>query len=135
MHFIDEQNDILRPLHLVDDIAHAFFKLAAVLRPGDNACQIQREQPLAPQRLRDPPRRNILRHALNNGSLADTRFADERGVVLVLAREDLQHGFDLALPSDHGPGAVGLLDQVRAELLQQSYVLHRLLPPNALSFV
>ena len=108
----------MRALHLSDDVAHALFKFAAVLCPGNHAGHVQREQPFAAQLLRHPSRRDILRDPLDDGRLSDARLADEGGVVFVLARQNLQHRLDFALAADDRAGAVGALDQIRSELLQ-----------------
>ena len=45
----------------------------------------------------------------------------------MLAREDLQHRLDLALASDDALGLVRTLDQIDAELIEQTSVWHGLL--------
>ena len=132
MHFVDEQNDILHAPHLCDDVAHTFFEFAPVFRSRDHACHIEGEQPLAAQLLRDASGGDILRHALDDGGLADARLSDEGRVVFMLARENLQHGLDLTLPSDDALGLVRALHQIDTKLIEQTSIWHGLLLSGAL---
>ena len=74
-----------------------------------------------PQPLRDVPADDPLRQALDDRSLADARFADQHGVVLGLARQDLDDPADLGVPTDHGVelAGAGVHHQVPAILLQR----------------
>ena len=66
--------------------------------------------------------------ALDDGGLADAGLADQHGVVLRAAREDLHHALDLGLAADHRVELAlgGLLRQVAAELVEQLRALRLL---------
>ena len=68
------------------------------------------------------------REALDDGGLADSGLADQHGIVLLPAREDLHHALDLGLAADDGVElALGrLLGQVAAELVEQLRALRLL---------
>jgi hypothetical protein len=114
-----KEQDVAAAADLLQNVADALFKLAPVLGAREHARHIERKQPPAPQDLRHPARGQPLRQALDDGRLADARLADERGVILVLAAEDLHDHVDLLLAPDHGLGARGLLQHVVAVQFQQ----------------
>ena len=113
-------NHILRPVHLRQNIAHALFKFPAIFRSGNDARHVQQEQPLAAQLLRHASRRQILRNTLNNCRLADARLADERGIMLVLPRQDLQDRLNFLPSADDQLRFVRTLDHIHSELVEQS---------------
>src|SRR5207249_11661353 len=80
------------------------------------------------QQVRHLVRADARGEAFDDGGLADTRLADQHGVVLGAAREDLHHALDLRLPADDGvelPFA-RLLRQVAAELVEELRALRLL---------
>ena len=127
VHFVDKQDHIFCPLHLREDVAHTLLKFAAVFCPRDDACHIQREKPLSEELLRHLPGGDILRHALDDRRFADARLTDQRGVILMLARKDLQNRFDLPSAADHRLRVPRPFHHIHTELLQESRILHRLL--------
>ena len=135
MHLVDEQNDVLQPPHLRQNVADTLLKFAPVFGSGDDAGHVQGVEPLAPQSLRHPACGDILGHALDDGGLSHARLTDEGGIVLLPAGEDLQDGLDLPLPADDGLGTVRPFHQIHAELLQKSGILHRLLLSGVLALV
>ena len=98
---VDEEDDVARAARLVEHRLDALLELAAVLGAGDHEREVERDDAAAEQEVRDVPRGDGLREALDDGGLADARLADERGVVLVAAREDLDEALDLVLAPDH----------------------------------
>jgi len=80
---------------LVDYALEALLELAAVLRAGDHAGHVERHQPLVCERLRHIVVHDSLRDPLDDGGLADTGIAEEHGIVLRAAREDLDRLLDL----------------------------------------
>ena len=124
VHFVDEQDHVLHAAHLRQNVADALLELAAVLRAGDEARHVQREQALAAQRLRHAACGDLLRDPFDDGGLADARLADQRGIVLLPARQDLQDRLDLALSADDELRLIGAFRQIDAELVQQAGVLH-----------
>ena len=62
-----------------------------------------------------------MREALGDRGLADARFADQHGVVLGTAREDLHDALDLRLAADHGVELAAARGggEVHAELVER----------------
>ena len=80
------------PSRLVDLLEHglqAVLELAAVLGAGDERAQVERDDALVLERLGHVARDDALGEPLDDGGLADAGLADEHGVVLRAAREDL----------------------------------------------
>ena len=119
---VDEQQDPpLGGADLAEDRLEPLLELAPVLRPGEHRGQVEREDGLVAQPLRHVAADDPLGQPLHDGGLADPGVADQHGVVLGLARQDLHHPADLGVAADHrvelaGPG-VG--DQVAPVLLQR----------------
>src|SRR5262249_51384329 len=100
VHLIDEDDAILAAADLFDDLLQPLLELAAILRAGDERADVQGQQALALDRLGDLAGDDALGQALDDGRLADARLADEGGVVLLAAREDLDDALDLLLAAD-----------------------------------
>ena len=129
MQLVDEENDVA-PLHdLLHDLLQALLELAAVLGAGDEGGQVERVDLLALEELGHLARGDARGEALDDGGLADARLADQHGVVLRAARQDLHHALDLGLAADDGVElALGrLAREVAAELVEELRAL-RLLP-------
>src|SRR5207244_4639582 len=99
----------------------ALLELTAVLGTGDQRGEVERVDLLVLEQLRDLTMRDALRQALDDGGLADARLADQHGVVLGPAREDLHDPLDLGLATDDGVELAlgGELRQVAPELVEQ----------------
>src|SRR5581483_7724190 len=97
---VDEEHAVARVLDLLDDLLEPLLELAAVLRAGDERADVERQQPLALERLRDVAGDDLLRQALDDRRLADARLPDQRRVVLGPPREDLDDALDLPRPPD-----------------------------------
>jgi hypothetical protein len=78
----------------------ALFELAAVFGARDQSAHIELDQALALKALRHVALDDTLRQAFDDGSLADPRLANQGGVVLGAARDDLHHAADLLVAAD-----------------------------------
>ena len=83
------------------------LELAAVLRAGDHAGEVERHEARAAQRLGHVVLRDAQREALDDRGLADAGLADQHGVVLAPAGEDLDGLLDLGGAADHGIDPAG----------------------------
>ena len=63
---------------------------------------------------------DALRHPFDDGGLAHARLADERGVVLVVAQQDIHDARDLRVPAAHRleVAAPGLRGEVHPHALE-----------------
>ena len=97
---VDEQDDVARRLDLTQQTLDPLFELAAELGARHKAGQIQQVDLLLLQARRDIALGDPLRNALGDGRLADTGFADEAGVVLLAAAQDLDGAVNFPVPPD-----------------------------------
>jgi hypothetical protein len=128
MELVDEEDDVA-PLHdLLHDLLQALLELAAVLRAGDEGCQVERVDLLALEELGHLARGDAGGEALDDGGLADAGLADQHGVVLRAPRENLHHALDLGLTADHGVALAlrSLPREVAAELVEELRALRLL---------
>src|SRR4029077_19967288 len=86
---VDEKDDVAALLDLLHALLQPLLELAAVLRAGDKGCEVEAVDLLALEDLGHLVRRDPLGQALDDRGLADTRLADQNGIVLLAAREDL----------------------------------------------
>ena len=99
MDFIDEEDGAAVD-DLFDNFFEAFLKLAAVHGAGDEAADVEHEDALVEERLGHVAVDDALGEAFDDGGLANAGLADEGGVVLVAAAEDLDNALDLHLAAD-----------------------------------
>src|SRR5262249_20991924 len=97
---VDEQDGVLGATNLVHDRLDAFLELAAVLGAGDHHGEVEHHDAAGAPQLRDITVDDELPQPLDDGGLADAGLAEEYGVVLGTATEDLNHALDLILPTD-----------------------------------
>ena len=119
---VHEEDDLaLRVLDVLEDRLQALLELAAVLRPGEQGADVERDDPAVAQRLGHVAGDDALGEALDDGGLADAGVADEDGVVLAAAGEDLDDAADLVVTADHRVELAlrGLLGEVAAEALER----------------
>ncbi|CAM5676624.1 hypothetical protein SGRIM119S_02326 [Streptomyces griseorubiginosus] len=119
--FVDEEQDAaLGGLHLGQHGLEAFLELAAVLGAGDQGAHVEGEHRPVAQSFGDVAADDALGQPLDDGGLADAGIADEDGVVLGLAAEDLGDAADLRVTADDRvqPSGPGLEDEIAAVLLQ-----------------
>ncbi len=100
MDLVDEDDQLLALLELFQDAFQTLLELATVLRAGDDERQVQGDDPLVGQEDRHPSFHDPLRQPFDDGGLADPRLAEQDGVVLRAAREDLDDAVDLFVPAD-----------------------------------
>ena len=115
MQLVDEEDRVVRVAELLDDLLEALLELAAVLRAGDQRADVEGQDALVEERLGDVAGHDPMGQALGDRGLADARLADQGGVVLGPAGEDLDDPLDLLLAADDrvelaGPGGLGQVD-------------------------
>jgi hypothetical protein len=123
---VDEEDDL--PLGLLDLLDHGFqplLELPAVLRSREHRSQVEGDDLLVLQALGHVAGGDAPREPFDDGGLADARIADEDGVVLRPARQDLHDAADLVVPPDDGVelAAAGQLGQVASVALQRLVLL------------
>ncbi len=97
--FVNEQ-DRAGLFQLVNDAFESFFKLAAIHGAGHQRTHVQLEQALVHQRGWHVAVHDALGEAFHDGGLAHAGFADQRGIVLGAARQNLDDALDFHLPPD-----------------------------------
>jgi len=110
------------------------FSRSPVLGPREDGPDVERHQALALQALGHVAGDDALRQPLHDGGLADARLADEHGVVLGAAAQDLDDAADLVVAPDDGVELAGLgeLGQVARVLFQGAVARLRLWVGDAL---
>ena len=98
---VNEQHAVARALDLLDHLLQPLLELAAVLRSRDQRTDVQRQQPLALQRLRHVARRNVLSQPFDHRRLAHARLADQHRIVLRPPRQNLNDPLNLLRSPDH----------------------------------
>ena len=117
MHLVDDENDVAELANFLNKTLHAALELAAELRAGDERGEVKEIDLLAAELEGHLARGDALGKALGNGRLADARLADEAGVVLLAAVENLNDALDLLVAADHRvelavAGALGEVDAI-----------------------
>ena len=122
--FVDEEDGLFGGAHLVENGLDAFLELAAVFCPGDHQRQVEHDEASAVQELRHVVRGDLPRQSLDDRGLAHARLADEHGIVLRTAAEDLDDAFDLVVTSDDRVELVFLRQrgQVAPERVQRGVI-------------
>src|SRR6266853_763059 len=118
MELVDEEHHLAGGANLIEDLLQPLLELASVLGTGDQGTHVERKHALVHERFGDVTKRDQLRQALSDRSLADACLADQGWVVLGPAAEDLDHTLDLGFAADHGVERVlaGELGEVAPEL-------------------
>jgi hypothetical protein len=88
-------------LDLVEHGLQALLELAAIFRAGDQRAHVERHQLLVLQAFRHVAIDDAQGEAFGDGGLADAGFADQDGIVLGAARQDLDRAADLVVAADH----------------------------------
>src|SRR5207302_158926 len=99
---VDEEDHVVRVAELLYDLLEPLLELTAVLRARHQRADVEGEDALALQRLRHVALHDAVREPFGDRRLANAGLADERGVVLRAAAQDLDDALDLLLASDHG---------------------------------
>ena len=100
MHLVDHQDDVAELFHLVDQAFHAALKLPAELRTRDERGQIEQVDLLVPHLERHLALVDAHRQPFGHGGLAHAGLADQTGVVLLAAVEDLDDAVGFAVAAD-----------------------------------
>ena len=122
MQLVDEQDDLpFGVLDLLQDGLEALLELAAELRARDDRAEVQRDDLLVLEALRDVAADDALGEALHDRGLADARLADQDRVVLRPTAEHLDGPADLLVATDDRVELAGtrFLGQVAAVLLER----------------
>ena len=124
--FVDEHDDVRVLGELLHDGLEALFELSAILRAGDDQRDVEGEDPLVGEEVRDVATHDLLRQAFDDGGLAHAGLADQDGVVLGAAAQHLLDALDFDVAPHQRVEAVleGSLGEVAAELGQQRRLLH-----------
>ena len=126
VHLVDEGDDLAFGIgDLLEHRLQALLELAPVLGAGHHGSDVEGHDALVLEALGHVARHDALRQPLGDGRLADARLADEDGVVLGPAAEDLDHAADLVVaPDDRVELApAGQVGEVAAEALQRLVLL------------
>ena len=126
---VNEQDDISSSLDFAQQALDPLLELAAELGARHQTGQIQQIDLLVLQADGHIALGNALGNTLGNGGLAHTGFADEAGVVLLAAAQDLDGAVDLAVAADDviQLSFPGLAGQVFAVIVQE-FAAGRLFP-------
>ena len=130
VHLVDDKDHIPLLADFLDEALHAAFKLAAKLRACHQRREVEQEDLLIPELYRHIAVCDTLGKALGNGGLADAGLADEAGIILLAAVEDLDNALKLLFPADHAvklalPGALRQVDAVAVQELALAVILRR----------
>ena len=117
---VDEDDDLGMLLELGGDALEALLKLSAIFRAGHNGGDVEHHDAAVGQNGRGLAHSDVHGQTFNDGALAHTGLADEDGVVLLAAAENLLHALDLLLTADDGVhlAAAGQLGEVGGESVQ-----------------
>src|SRR5439155_11280948 len=119
---VHEEDDLAAGvLDLLQHGLEALLELAPVLRAGEQRADVERDDAAVAQRLGHVAGDDALGEALDDRRLADAGLADEHGVVLGAAAEDLDDAADLLVAADDRVelAVLGGEREVAAELLQR----------------
>ena len=125
---VDDQDHVAGLAYLLDQALHPALELTAELRACHQRRQIQQIDLLLPQLERHLALDDPLGQALGDGGLAHARLADQAGVVLLAAVQNLHHALDLLFPANNGVQLAlpGTLAQVDAVVIQKFALFLRL---------
>ena len=128
---IDEQDDLaFGLLYLLEHSLQAVLELAAVLSAGDQRAHVELDKVAVAQGTRHVAGHDTLGDALDDSRLADARLANEHGVVLGAAGQDLDGTANLVGTTDDrielaGAGQVTDIAAVLLQRLKLGLVLGR----------
>ena len=116
---VDKEDRVVCAAQLLDDLLEALLELAAVLGTGHERPDVQCKDALVHERFRDVAADYAVGQTFGDRRLADAGLADERGIVLRSAGQDLDDPLDLLLAADDRVelAQAGSLGQVYAELV------------------
>lgn len=108
----------------------SFFKLAAIFCPCHQCAHIQLDKAFVFESFGHIPINNPLRQPFDDGSLADARFTDQRGIVLRAAGQNLNRAANLFVTPDDWvefslPRHCGQVSSVFFQRLESSFGILR----------
>ena len=132
--FVDEQNHVAAGGF--DFAEHGFeslFEFAAEFGAGDQRAHVERDDALVLQALRHVPFDDAQGQSFGDGGLADAGLADQHGIILRAAREDLDHAADFLIAADDRVELAlgGPFDQIDAITFQRVEFFFRVLIGDA----
>ena len=98
--FVDEHDGVRIVDQFFHDRLQPLFKLAAILRSGNDQRKIQNQNALVRQEGRNFAVDDALRKSFDNGGLSDAGIADQNRIVLGPAAEDLNDAIDFRIAAD-----------------------------------
>jgi len=121
VHLVDDEDNVAGLAYLLDEPLHAALELAAELRTGHESGEVEQVHFLVAQLIGHVAAGYALGKALCDGGLADAGLADEAGVVLLAAVEDLYDALKLLLAAYHGVelAGAGALGEVYAVVVEE----------------
>ena len=110
--FINEKDDIAFPAYFIHYGLEPFLKLAAVFGAGHHQRQVQGDDPLAAQELRNMALGYFLGQPFHDGGFAHPGFTEQDGVVFVPPAQNLDDALNFRGAADDGiqlavPGQLG----------------------------
>ena len=120
MHLVDHEDHVSGTPDFLHDLFEALLKLTAVLGACHQQADIQGENALVFKDVGHIAGVDPLGEALGDGGFAHAGFANQHGVVLGAATQDLDDALDLVLAAHHRVELAvgGLLGEVAAELIE-----------------
>ncbi len=118
---VDEGDDLAFGVgDLLEDRLEALLELAPVLGPSHHGAQIERQEALVLEAVRDVTGDDAIGQALHDGRLADAGLADEHRVVFGPPGQDLDDPPDLLVAADDRVqlAAAGVGGEIPAVLLE-----------------
>src|SRR5262245_34214187 len=102
MQLVDEEDDLRRLPHLLEDVLDALLELATEHRPSDHAAHAERHDAHVAQVRGDVPLNHTAGDALDDGRLADARLADQHRIVFLAPTQHSQHTANLTVAPGGG---------------------------------
>ena len=118
---VNEDDGVLVLHQFLHDGLEALFKLSAVFCAGDDEGKIERKNALVGEERRDVAIGDALRETFDDGGLADSGLANEHGIILRAAAENLNDALEFAFAADERIELAigGGLREIAAEFREQ----------------
>ena len=120
VNLVNEKQHIAAVRCLLHGTLDAFLKIPPELGAGDHTRNVQHDQPLSLQRVRDISPDNPLGKSLDDRCLSHARLTDQAGIILCLPAEDAADPLRLLLPAHHRVNLAGpdIIRQIPRILVQ-----------------
>ncbi len=100
---VDEENDLAFGFgDFLQQGLQAVFEFAAIFRSGNQGRKVERNDALRLQHFGDVAGDNSLREPFHDRRLAHAGLANQHGIVLGAARQNLHHAANFFVAADHG---------------------------------